>query len=126
VVRLRGSANHSLDSTLPRNHQPRERAQGAPGAFELVDPGDEAPDLQGDLENVGFQHEPIPHPFTPIYARLGVKMSSWGNAGLFAATDAPNSPQQGYRLARAPNRAFMNSCQLTRKETKMDVIYLNQ
>jgi len=44
----------------------RERTQGAPGALELVDPGDEAQDLRGDLEGVGLQHEPILHPFTPI------------------------------------------------------------
>ncbi|WP_297451156.1 hypothetical protein [Ferrovum sp.] len=31
----------------------RKRTQGAPGAFELVDPGDEAQDLRGDLDGVG-------------------------------------------------------------------------
>ena len=45
----------------------RERAQGAPRAFELVDPGNEAQDLRRDLDGVGFQHEPILHPFTPNF-----------------------------------------------------------
>jgi hypothetical protein len=31
-----------------------------------------------------------------------------------------------YRLAHARNSAFMDSCQLIRKETKMEVVHLNQ
>ena len=29
-------------------------------------------------------------------------------------------------MARGPNSAFMDSCQLIRKETKLDVVHLNQ
>jgi hypothetical protein len=47
-----------------------ECAQGAPGAFELVDPGNEAQNLRGDLEGVGFQYEPPLNPFTPNLTRL--------------------------------------------------------
>jgi predicted DNA-binding transcriptional regulator AlpA len=47
-------------------------------------------------------------------------------AGLFAAKDAVNTPQQGDRLACGRNSAFMDSCQLIRKETKMQVVHLNQ
>ncbi|MDA8154238.1 MAG: hypothetical protein M0003_16255, partial [Acidithiobacillus sp.] len=49
----------------------RERAQGAPSAFELIDPGDEAQDLRRDLDSVGSQHEPILRPFTPIFEMPG-------------------------------------------------------
>jgi antitoxin PrlF len=49
----------------------RRRADRRSGAFEFVDPGDEAEDLGSDLEDVGFQHEPHfkpkTHPFTPIF-----------------------------------------------------------
>lgn len=31
-----------------------------------------------------------------------------------------------YRLARGRNSAFMDSCQLIRKETEMEVVHLNQ
>ena len=47
-------------------------------------------------------------------------------AGLFAANNAVNKALQGDRLARGRNSAFMDSCQLIRKETKMEVAHLNQ
>jgi hypothetical protein len=45
---------------------------------------------------------------------------------VFAAKAAVNKLAHGFRLARRPNSAFMDSCQLIRKETKMDVVHLNQ
>ena len=45
---------------------------------------------------------------------------------LFAAEDAANRLLKGDRLARGRNSAFMDSCQLVRKETKMEVVHLNQ
>ena len=42
-------------------------------AFELVDPGDEAQDLRGDQDGVGFQHAPILHPFTPIFGARPIR-----------------------------------------------------
>ncbi len=39
---------------------------------------------------------------------------------------AANRLLEGDRLARRRNSAFMDSCQLIRKETKMDVVHLNQ
>jgi hypothetical protein len=43
-----------------------------------------------------------------------------------AAKNAANELPDGFRLARRRNRAFMGSCQLIRKETKMDVVHLNR
>ena len=45
---------------------------------------------------------------------------------LISAINAANSLAQGYRLAREGSSAFMDSCQLIRKETKMGVVHLNQ
>jgi len=45
---------------------------------------------------------------------------------LIAAGDAAIRLLQGDRLARGRNSAFMDSCQLIRKETKMEVVHLNQ
>ena len=49
---------------LNRRHAPqgrqtirRKRAQGTPRALELVDLGDQAQDLRGDLDSVGSDHE---------------------------------------------------------------------
>ena len=49
---------------LNRRHAPqgrqtirRKRAQGTPRALELVDLGDQAQDLRGDLDGVGSDHE---------------------------------------------------------------------
>ncbi len=44
---------------------------------------------------------------------------------LFAAEDAVNRLLQGDRLVHGRNSAFMDSCQLIRKETKMEVAHLN-
>jgi hypothetical protein len=45
---------------------------------------------------------------------------------IFTVKYAVNRLLQGDRLARRRNSAFMDSCQLIRKETKMDVVHLNQ
>jgi hypothetical protein len=45
---------------------------------------------------------------------------------LFDAEDASNRLLQGNRLALGRNSAFMDSCQLIRKETKMEVAHFNQ
>ena len=52
---------HAAQSRQPVG---RERGQGAPSAFELIDPGDEAQDLRRDLDSVGSHHEPILHIYT--------------------------------------------------------------
>jgi hypothetical protein len=38
-----------------------------PGAFELVDRGDEDEHLGGDLKRCGLNHPPFLHPLTPVY-----------------------------------------------------------
>lgn len=43
-----------------------------------------------------------------------------------SAKTAANRSAQRYRLARGPNSAFMEVYQLTRKETKMEVVHLAQ
>ena len=45
---------------------------------------------------------------------------------IFAAKYAANRLVKGDHLARRRNSAFMDTCQLIRKETKMDVVHLNQ
>ena len=75
-----GKKLHALDSGDTAQYRQalrRERTQGTPRAFELVDPGDEAQDLGGDLEGVGSQHKPMLRPFTPIRIQCGVIWPLW-------------------------------------------------
>jgi hypothetical protein len=44
------------DAAQGRQSIGRKRSQGAPCAFELVDPGDQAQDLRGNLNGVGSNH----------------------------------------------------------------------
>ena len=49
-----------------------------------------------------------------------------GITDLISANYAVNRLLQGDHLACGRNSAFMDSCQLIRKETKMEVAHLNQ
>ena len=90
-----GGGADALDGGhAPQGRQPvgRERAQGAPGAFELVDPGDEAQDLRGDLEGVGSQHEPKRR-FTPIFLPISYTLSLFNLYICVPYTNMPLSDQ---------------------------------
>jgi hypothetical protein len=73
---------------------------------------------------------------TPIYTQCGAVRPTHARTApppFFAENNGINLRKNcdewigaTYRLARGRNSAFMDSCQLIRKETKMDVVHLNQ